>query len=211
MEQTPPVATVNRPALALDKERRVAYIVATDGLVAEVSLDAEAVRYHAVRGRFAKLSSGSSREALFVDGRIVVTGSNSETWKLANDKPAMRIDPAGLEVIDTATWQVRRLADGVSSVFSWPGGFLATGGSWTSVAGNTSSMGVAAYGRDGVERFRLFEGKRIWVFAVYGGLAYVHAENEGPWQIIELVSGRVVASQQGQVPWLLLEENAAVW
>jgi hypothetical protein len=210
-DANPPTGKQNRPALALDAERRLAYVVTPDGLIAEVPLDGEDVRYHAVRGRFTKLYSGWSRRALVVGRKIVVTGSNSEVWTLANGKPAMRTDPAGLDVIDPATWQTRRLAHTVSSVVPWAGGLLATGESWSSEPRTESGMGLAVYGLDGVERFRLLDGKRVWVSAVYGGKAYVYASNEEALRVIDLESGRVIGTRQGHVPWLLLEQNAPVW
>jgi hypothetical protein len=201
----------NVPALALDAAHRFAYVVAPDGLVAEVELHAGAVRYHALRGAFAKLVSGSLRQAAFVDGKIVVTGTDSVVWTRSDGKPAMRTDPAGLAVIDPTTWQTRRLASNVSSVFPWAGGFLATGGSWTSESPeNYPGVGLAVYGLDGVERFRLLDGKRIWISAVYGNRAYVTASNE-PLQIVDLESGRVLGTRKGSLPWLLLEQNAPVW
>jgi hypothetical protein len=209
-ESSVPSATTNMPALALDRERRVAYVV-TAGLVAEVPLDGAGVRYHALRGRFTKLVSGSNRKALFLDGKIVVTGTDSSVLNRPDGTPAMRVDPAGLDVIDPATWQLRRLADSVSSVAAWPGGLLATGGSWSSEDRYTSGIGVAAFGLDGAERFRMLEGKRVWVFAVYGGKAFVQAESEGFFRVVDLESGRVLGTRQGRVPWLLLEENAQVW
>lgn len=207
----PPVATANEPGLALDKERRVAYVAAADGLVAEVPLDGADVRYHAVHGRFAKLVSGSWRHALVVDGQIFVTGNNGAVWTLPNGKPAMRLDPVGLEMIDPATWQARRLADVVESVAPWAGGLLATGGSWSSVAGHEYGMGLAAYAPDGTERFRVLDGKRIWISAVYGGKAFVHADNEEPMRIIDLETGNELGTRRDNLPWLLLEQNAPVW
>lgn len=207
----PPSGKHNLPALALDNDHRTAYVVAPDGLVARVSIDSGSVDYHAVSGRFAKLFSGSSRRALILDGKIVVTGSNSNVWTGKDGKPAMRTDPAGLDVIDPATWQARRLANSVSSVVRSPGGFLATGGSWSSEGGHESGIGLAAYGIDGVERFRLLDGKRIWVNTVYGGKAYVLAANEEPLRVIDLEAGRVIGTRQAYLPWLLLEQNAPVW
>jgi hypothetical protein len=210
-ESTVPSATTNMPALALDRERRVAYVVTAGGLVAEVPLNGAGVRYHALRGGFTKLVSGSNRKALFLDGKIVVTGTDSSVSNRLDGTPAMRVDPAGLEVIDPATWQLRRLADGVSSVAAWPGGLVATGGSWSSPDRYSGGIGVAAFGLDGAERFRMLEGKRVWVFAVYGGKAFVQAENEGFFRVVDLESGREIGTRRGRVPWLLLEENAQVW
>jgi hypothetical protein len=209
-DANPPTGKQNRPALALDAENRLAYVVTPDGVVAEVSLDGADVRYHAVRGRFTKLYSGWSRQALIVGGKILVTGSNSEVWTLADGKPAMRTDPAGLDVIDPAAWQTRRLAHTVSSVVPWAGGFLATGESWSQETRAETGMGLAVYGLDGVERFRLLDGKRIWISAVYGSRAYVIA-NQERLRVIDLESGRVIGTRQGDVPWLLLEQNAPVW
>jgi hypothetical protein len=209
-DANPPSGNQNLPALTLDTKRRVAYVVTPDGLVAEVPLDGEEVQYHAVRGRFTKLYSGWSRRALFVGGKIVVTGSNSDVWTLADGKPAMRMDPAGLDVIDPATWQTRRLSSRVSSVVPWAGGFLATGESWSQETRTETGMGLAVYGPDGVERFRLLDGKRIWVSTVYGNRAYVSA-NQEPLRVIDLESGRVIGTRQVYPPWLLLEQNAPIW
>jgi hypothetical protein len=209
-DASPPSGRENLPALALDAQRRVAYVVTPDGLVAEVGLDGEQVRYHAVHGRFAKLYSGWSREALMLGGKILVTGSNSDVWTLPDGKPAMRMDPAGLDVIDPATWETRRLASTVSSVVPWAGGFLATGETWSHEPRIETGMGLAIYGPDGVERGRLLDGKRLWISLVYDNRAYVTA-NEEPMRIVDLEQGRVVGTRKGSLPWLLLEQNAPVW
>ncbi len=209
-DANPPSGQENVPALALDAQRRVAYVVAPDGVVAEISLDLHSVAYHVLRGRFAKMYSGSSRQAFVLDGKLLVTGSDSEVWTLANGEQAMRTDPAGLDLIDPATWLVRRLANSVSSIAPCPGGFLATGGNWTSQGGFERGIGLAAYGLDGAERFKVLDGKRLWISAVYGGRVYITA-NEEPMRIIDVESGRLIGTRKGYLPWLLLEQNAMVW
>jgi hypothetical protein len=210
-DASPPTGKQNRPALALDTERRVAYVVTADGLVAEVPLDGQEVQYHAVHGRFAKLYSGWSRQALIVGGKILVTGNNADTWTLADGKPAMRMDPAGLDVIDPVTWQTHRLSSTVSWVVPWAGGFLATGESWSHEPKAESGMGLAAYGIDGVERFRLLDGKRVRIGGVYGAKAYVTAADTNALRVIDLESGRMLGTRERALPWLLLEQNAPVW
>jgi hypothetical protein len=209
-EAKPPSGQENLPALALDTQRRVAYVVAPDGVVAELSLDLQRVDYHVLRGRFAKMYSGSSRQAVVLDGKILVTGSDSEVWTLPNGEQAMRTGSAGLDLIDPATWLVRRLANSVSSIAPCPGGFLATGGNWTSQGGFERGIGLAAYGLDGGERFKVLDGKRLWISAVYGGRVYITA-NEEPMRIIDVESGRLIGTRKGYLPWLLLEQNAMVW
>jgi hypothetical protein len=205
------VGTETYPGLALDHERRVAYVVSTGGLVAEVALDGTSVRYHALRGRFSKFTAGSTRNALFVGGRLVVTGVDSTTWKLPDGKPAMRTDPAGLDVIDPATWESRRLAANVSGVIRSGQGFLATGGTWSSVAGHKSGAGLVAYRADGSEQFRVLEGKRLWVATVYGNRAYAYAANEEMAKVVDLETRQVLTTRHRDLPWLLLEQNAPVW
>jgi hypothetical protein len=210
-EANPPSGKESSPGLTLDATHGVAYVVTPDGLVAEIALDREEVRYHVVHGRFAKLYSGWNRRAFFVGGKIVVTGRNSEVWTLADGKPAMRTDPAGLDVIDPATWQTHRLADSVSSVVPWGGGLLATGGNSSTEDRNQRGMGIALYNLDGSERFRLLDGRQIWVSEVLGDRAYVFVANEELLRVVDLNSGRVIGTRRGDPPWLLLEHNAPVW
>jgi hypothetical protein len=104
--------------------------------------------------------------------------------------------PAGLKLIDTATWSVRTVDDRVSGFLFADGLLLASG----------STIGLVAYGPYGDTRFALFPDRSPWVSAIVDGRAYV-GFGGGPGQtltVVDLATGKVVGERTGIVPQLLL-------
>jgi hypothetical protein len=85
---------------------------------------------------------------------------------------------------------------------------LATGSSWDSETRRSTGVGLAAYGLDVGRRFRLLEGKAVWVMQAFRGLAYVGVPDE-PMRVVDLASGRVVGERR-QHPLLLLGDSSVV-
>ncbi len=81
-----------------------------------------------------------------------------------------------------------------ASAFDYGGGVLfGLGGSWESKTQTRDVVGIAAFGRDGTERYRLFADKDVWMYAA-GDLGYVYRGDRLPAFVIELTSGERLAS-----------------
>jgi hypothetical protein len=115
------------PGLAVDEASATAYVVgAREPLVAEVDLTTGAVRYRRVRpgagtaaGPVAlaadRIQSGPYRVARWLgDGTIAVSGGSirpepDHGRRASEGRPATRVDPYGLQLIQTAGWSVTTL------------------------------------------------------------------------------------------------------
>jgi hypothetical protein len=185
------------PGLAADQTGRRAFVVAP-GLVAEIDLRDLHVSYHALgRERSiwdrvhdwvepaaeAKPSSGPVRSAIWLKtGELAVTG-------------------AGLTLIDARDWTSSTVDPGATDVRVTRDLLLATGG----------RRGLAAYGLDGRERFRLFDGQAVYVAQTYAGRAYVGAAGADRLRVVDLVAGRAVGEHAADMPWLVSDAPASWW
>lgn len=187
----PPRGESRSPGLAVDPDGRTAYVVAADGLVAEVPLDG-GPRYRAARGRYAKTVVGSWRRAQWLGGGVIaVVGSDSVDGRTSQ--------PSGLELVDTRTWSSRRALADALDVRQWRDGALVT----------RPGVGVVAIGRDGSERFRLLAGEGVWIDALTATHAYVSTPRES--YVLDLLGVRVSARLPGRMPWLLPTQQPALW
>jgi hypothetical protein len=193
----PPVGTVRMPALAVADG--TAYVADPSGTVVEVPLATLAPAYRVLHGRFAKIMSGATLQAVPLgDGLLAITGSQLS---------ASGTRPAGLELVDTRGWTSRPLAAGASAAWSYRGGLLATGGTWDAKAQKSTGMGLAALERSGEARFRLFDGQSAWVQRIVGSRAYVVVNGQQGLAVVDLVTGRVVGRRTAQLPSLVLEQT----
>jgi hypothetical protein len=208
------------PALAVDTAGDRAYVVSGDGLVAAVDLHSLAVSYHtpaqpvSLVGRLrdflepaaqAKGSTGPWRDARWLGGVLVVSGSDDQVYTDARGARQFRSAPSGLRFIDTSSW-VERTIDQHASFFDVAGdSVIASGDSSDSGTGVHSSMGLSVYGFDGRLRFHYF-GKRFAAVAlVYGSRAFVRGSPFLPLRIIDLRTGRFVGRRMTELPGLLLD------
>jgi hypothetical protein len=200
------------PGLAVDPEGGRAFVVTPESHVVEIDLATLAVREHdlsqtvSLLGRLhdwlepaaqAKASEGPVRTARWLgNGLLAVSGSDSHATVSAGRIERQTWTPAGLKLIDTATWSVRTVDDRVSGFVFRDGLLLATG----------STIGLVAYGPYGDTRFALFPDRSPWVSAVVDRRAYV-GFGGGPDQtltVVDLATGQVVGERQGILPALLL-------
>jgi hypothetical protein len=202
------------PGLAIDPATRRAFVVGS-GLVAVVDLNSLAVSYHPVGLRARrpasvetqhKTASGYFRSTRWLGGGLLaIAGSDTE---------ANQSQPTGLVLVDTRRWSARTVDEGATGFVLADRLLLATGSTVDS-NGGTTSIGLAAYGFDGIPRFRLFEGRNAWMAQAYGGRAYVGVAradgSQEPLQVVELGTGRVVADRAEPLPWLLLGTGSAWW
>ena len=199
---TPPVGETRQPGLAVDAATRTAFVAAPSGLVAEIALDGLGVRYHALRGMFAKYQSGAIRQAVSLGGGILaIAGTNFTVEKNAKDELVQDTRGSGLELVDTRTGTTRSLDATATVVASWPGGLVSASWRWDSRASEPRGGGLAIYDRTGVLRFRLFEGRPVSLIGVHGGVAYAYAEDERI--TVDLMTGLVVSrGATGPLPLL---------
>ena len=190
-------ARVVTPGLAVDEASATAYVVgATEPLVAEVDLATGAVSYHDLsRGGGAgagprataadRIPSGPYRIAHWVgDGTIAVSGGDirpeGTRKRLASEGP---VEPAGLELIDTAGWSVRTL-DPLLSEFALAGDAL--------VGIRPALEGLAVYGT-GRDRFVRIRGSRpVGLVGAAWPYAYVTARRPRRTYVVDLRTGRTV-------------------
>jgi hypothetical protein len=200
--RNPPVGTMRIPGFAVDQERARAFVVDADGTIVAMPLAASRAVSHRVHGRFAKLVHGSVRTASALgDGLLAVTGSELT--------PA-GTEPAGLELVDTRTWSSRLVFPSAAASMSVsPVGLLATGTTFDRNSQKQSSMGLAILDRTGQVRYRLFDGKRVFVHALVGSRAFVAVEGERDAVIIDVFTGAVLGHRPLPLPTPLVARSSS--
>jgi hypothetical protein len=210
-EGVPFILRTRQPGLAVDAQRRRAYVVSSRPQLLEVDLRALRVRYHRLspyRSPLDRLRDlleppadaqqpvGPTRVAAWLPpGLIAVSGHDSHvSWR-----PRGGVDhvarPAGLRLIDTRRWDVRTLDERAAS-FRTAEGLIVTDG-----------RGLAIHGPDGT--VRVLEGRRVELLGSAASLAYVR---DGPrLHVVDLTSGRIEATSAAGWPQLLLEPTAGPW
>jgi hypothetical protein len=212
-----PHAEARLPGLAIDSKRHRVFVVERN-VTAEIDLKTLAVSYHNVRQRRSLLSRlwnwldptaaakeliGQTRDARWLGGNsLAIAGIDAEGGQAK---------PAGLLIADTRTWHVRVLDRDATSFQVARELLLATGGTGDAETERGSGTGLTAYSFDGDTRFQLFEGQQAWLDLVYRGRAYVSMPGENEIRVVDLASGRVVASQHRPPPWLLLGSGSGWW
>lgn len=202
-------AVVQRePGLAVDPVGGRAFVVAADGGVAEIALNTGGISYHRVSRRVSFVGrvrnwlepvaeakrprDGSTRTARWLGGGMIAVSGGDYAVVRTGDRARSRFTPAGLQLIDTRRWTVRRLGEGTDTF--WPAGdlLLAAATTWGGYELEVPRRppGLVVYGADGRERLRLYAGKHVGVVYANARRAFVSAE--GRVDVIELPSGRVV-------------------
>jgi hypothetical protein len=215
-EFAPSVERVRTPGLAVDADRRRAYVVSSRPYVLEVDLRRRRVSGHRLSARpslvdrlrellepsaGAYAQVGPVRDAAWIgQGRIAVSGYDGDAvWRSDAGVEGER-RPAGLHVIDTRNWSIRTLDDQASS-FVAAAGLLLTSG--------PQGRGLTAYAPDSGQRDHLLEGRQAEIVATAGSLVYVRTPPERALQVIDLARGRVVGKTAPGRATLLLERVAA--
>jgi hypothetical protein len=190
-EVVPPTGVARVPALALDAARDLAYVVG-DGLVAEVPLHGSAT-YHGLRGAFAKIVAGTWFSAAWLgDGTLAIAGSTSTEGR--------RIEPSGLELVDTRTWTSHVARTDASFVLSWNGVALFTGTTWED-GEERRGIGVVGLDSSGNERFHALPDESVSLSTLTPTRAYVYVDGRRS-AIVDFASGRVVARFDRELPLL---------
>lgn len=199
-DANPPRGEFRMPGLAVDGATRTAYVAAPSGLIAEVALDGLGVRYHALRGTFAKYRSGADRQAIALGGGLLaVAGSNSTVEKNAKGELFQSTRGSGLELVDTRAGTSRSIDAAATAVASWHGGLVSASSSWDSRVSEQRGGGLAIFDRAGVLQTRLLEERSVSLVGVHGDLAYAY---DGDRVTIDLVAGRVIGRGAKAFPLL---------
>jgi hypothetical protein len=217
-EQTTNVVHHARPGLAIDRESNRAFVVGAGAPVAAVDLRTMAVAYHdlstpvSLLGRLhdwfepaaaAKgLAEGPTRRAAWLgNGALAVWGWDDRA--APGERALMSQEPAGLSLVDTRDWSIRRLDPGATSVVVANGRLLAFAWLRTSGGSRPSGMGLTAYGPDGAARFHVLGSQPVLSVQTSGDRAFVRGVKSS-YSVLDLRSGRFVRSFRGEMPQLLL-------
>jgi hypothetical protein len=207
------------PGLAVDAPGRRALIVPAGRTVAEVSLSNLAVRYHTLSEPVsllqrlrnwleptaqAKLIEGPQRKAVWLEnGLIAVTGADYTVSTNENGEPDVAAEAAGLSLIDTRTWGIRKIDDEASDFALFENTLLAFGVTDWAASTKSPGFGLVGYDLGGKELFHALEGTGVtWVEPV-GGLAYVTL-NEKLHAVVDAATGHVFARARTKKPLSLV-------
>jgi hypothetical protein len=214
----PFVERVRTPGLAVDPDRRRAYVVSSRPYAVEIDLRQQRVRHHRLMPRASLLDRlrelldpsaaasaqvGPVRSAKWVGaGRIALSGHDAAVvWRRDGGIDAER-RPAGLRVIDTRDWSVRTL-DERAAAFDATAGLLLTSG--------PGGRGLAAYSPTGRGIFHVLDDRSVELVATAGSLAYVRTPPEQALRVVDLVRERVVGTSAPGRARLLPESVPAGW
>ena len=186
------------PGLALDPATAHAYVVGTDGVVADVDLRSRAVVNHSVAQprTLLKMIEGPSLSARWLgDGLLAVAGTSYRAT-IRDGKETQSAMPLGLRVIDVRTWMARTIDAGADG-FAVAGRTLLAYGvrsEWNATSTSVYGMGVAGYGPDGSAHFRVLPTAPVESVQVDGSRAYAWVfDAADAWHIVvvNVASGTV--------------------
>ena len=202
-----PIDRRRAAGLAVDPEGGRAFIIDPANFVAEVDLSRLSVAYHGLRERVSLLGrlwnwleppaqakgggfTGPVRSALWLGGGIVAVTGWDDRLVDAGGYLEQRSTPAGVTLVDTLDWAMRRIDEGASDIKLAGGALLAYGSLWDGSA--WSGIGLRVYSKDGERQFELFDGQPIFTVQAAGGYAYPQLENSCRGWVVDLSSGRVL-------------------
>jgi hypothetical protein len=197
---TDSIGSTNLPGLAVDPVGDVAYVIDASGLVAAVDLSNLSVSYHQLGSvslltriaawltpaAEAKGTNGAMLTARWLGKGLIAVAGTRETATAQADS----YRPTGLQIVDTRNWSVRTLDSRADTFMVADRRLLVTG----------PREGLAAYGPDGLLRWRLTGlGEQIYLAQAYRSLALVVGRGAG--HLVDLTTGRVrhEASLVGQL------------
>jgi hypothetical protein len=212
-EGVPVVLRTRQPGLAVDPERRRAYVVSDRSDLLEVDLRTRQVHYHGLspyrsvldrlRDLFearaeAQPPVGPLRSARWLPpATIAVAGRDAHvSWRRRGTLSRIT-QPAGLQLIDARRWDVRTPDEHATRLHVV--GELVLG----------DGRGFTGYRSDGDRAFRLFNGERTELVASAGSLAYVRAGEA--LHVVDLDAGRIVATPRAPWPRLLADPPPGPW
>jgi hypothetical protein len=189
------------PALALDADRGVAYVVAAGSPIAEVDLATLEITYQPVRALAArtKMMEGSSRSAAVVGGVLAVAGT-TYARVTRNGNTTMTSTPIGLRLVDPTDWSTRPVDRTTARVISAGSVLLATG---LRSDRRRTPTGLTAYDEHGARLWHRFGGEQIAEAQRLGRRLYVEGSNFRAVRVVDAESGSVIATKTFGRPTML--------
>jgi hypothetical protein len=191
------------PALVVDREGRRA-LVYSQGTVVEISLADLTAATHDLSERVsiwrrfrdwleptaqAKIVEGSYRSGEWIgDGRFAVSGM---------DFAEEESKAAGLTIVDTESWTLRKVDDSATEV--------AVSGETLLTFGYHANEGVRGFDLSGRELFHLLRGRSAWIQLV-GNLVYAQIEDGRRIAVIDPRAGRKIAEAAVDRPVMLVDD-----
>jgi hypothetical protein len=191
------------PGLAVDPTGRRALVVPPGGPVAEVDLGDLTVTYHTLSEpvslfhRFldwldpaaeAKMVEGKDRQALWLgNGLVAVSGTDFPPIEAGQTDLVGK--PAGLSLIDTDDWSVRRVDGQVSGVRLLGSRLFAYEAGCSSAP---ESFALVAYDLSGKQQFRLCRDEGFDP-QVVGDYLYVGMDNNTRFDVVDMSTGAIVS------------------
>lgn len=199
------------PALVIDEVGERALVV-SGRAVAEISLNDLAIRQHTLSepvsllGRLrnwleppahAKLIDGPWRNAAWVgDGLFALSGGSYATTTNAEGEPDMELTPAGLALVDTRDWSVRKVDENAVELVVTENAIVAYGG--------FERGGVTGFDMGGQKRFDLLPNTMVWL-QVVGGFVYATQDDGKTVAVIDPALGQVVGNAKSEQLLTLVE------
>jgi hypothetical protein len=215
---TPSVEHVRTPALAVDANRRRAYVLPARPQAVEIDLRRRRVRHHRLVPRpslvervrellvpsaAASAQVGWVRSAAWVgEAHIALSGHDAAVVRRPDGGVEAERRPAGLRVIDTRDWSVRTLDD-QASAFVTAAGLLLTSG--------PRGRGLAGYSPDERGGFHVLADHSVEVVATASSLAYVRTPPRQALRVVDLARGRLIGTSARGRARLLMERVPAGW
>jgi hypothetical protein len=179
------------PALAVDPSGTQAAVVSAQGTIVVVKLDTLAASVHGARALAAvrKNANGSYRTAQWtLSGTVAVTGTDTSF-----DGTSERSTPAGLTLLDAQNWSARSVDADTSDLAYSP---------ITDVLLAYGRNGLARYGADGAQRFRLFNGTAMEPTFIAGTYVYLRRTST-QFTIVDGWTGNIVKTVDTRTPTVL--------
>jgi hypothetical protein len=215
------------PGFAVDPEGRRAFLVPANGPVVQIDLGTLALSYHplahpSLLQRFlewltpaaeAKAIEGPVRQARWLgDGVLAVSGFDYSIADEGGQTEHVLAKPAGVELVDTASWRARMLSSDSSEVAVAAGLVIAEGGEWDEANQVTKSPGLLAFAPDGTKRWALHVGEERLLYDSVGSLGYVWL-SQGKMEVVDLASGSLLQTidrneAANPWPWLLAAQRS---
>jgi hypothetical protein len=201
------------PGVAMTPDGRHAYVVAPNGLVADVDTSSLSVSYH---GPFGNVENTGSYAEFLPTGQLAVAGSQ-EVHYVDTNRDQTRYLGTGLVLVDTSGWSAQRVDFSSAHVTVAGNTILATGSSWGGGSYYVSTGqpsppqppgdGVTAYTLSGTRRYQRFTNSDAFVEQVFGNRAFVYdsgSSGSGQLEVVDIRTGKLVGRRlDSTLPWIL--------
>lgn len=200
-----------RPGLAVDVAGDRAFVVGSGAPVAEIDLASLAVRYHETM----RPASLLGRLRNWLEPRVHAKGPVAGGWRTARwlgggflalsgedgrvtGPGTVKITPAGVTLVDTSSWQARKLVERANGFVVAEDTLLAA---LHDPFDDGPGIGLRAFARDGSSRFHRLGEQQVGLLGSIDDRVFVDAI--GGTRVVQARSGRVTR-WRGDVPYVLV-------